>query len=665
MTDASSIVHRSNLIVGEAVGEAVGAERLTLRSVGLGIAVAVTCNFWIDASRYVVRSSWVEYGFIPTALIGVFLVLVALVNPALKAVRPGAGLTPTELLVVLCLGLAGCAYRGAAGILGIVASPYYFASPENQWDRYIHPYLPQWLIPTDRSGAMKWFFEGLPEGAPWPWQPWVSPLFWWMLPIAAMAVVSICLNVILRRQWAEHERLSYPLVGVALELIEGADADRRWPPFLRGRLFWAGFAVAFGTLAWNVIAYFAPATPTVPLTGSMFAFGKGFPPVYTLKSAFAIGFAYFANLEVLFSIWFFFVFYTVQVGILNRLGVNISFRPGLYPPSLYPIGGWECFGAFCVFVLWGLYVARGHLKDAVMAALGRRGAEDRGELISFRAAFWGVVLGWLVVVGWLVSVGLRPFLAFFVTGVGLLIAVGVTRIVVESGLMFVSAPVGQQDFTMLALGSNGMTPSSLVALGFSRLAPDFLGPFSHVVRWADFLRGNRRRLLVWTAVSMAVGATTTLATTFYLPYREGASNFGWEFRAGSHYTFLSVVSEAKDPAPPDWRLLLCFGVGAVTMSLLTFMRYRFPWWPLHPIGYTVASTNIIRNFVLSIFIGWACKYLIVRFGGVTFYRRARPFFLGLIAGHVAAVIFSFLIDVAFFPGAGHRIHPWIEPWLGY
>ena len=66
------------------------------------------------------------------------------------------------------------------------------------------------------------------------------------------------------------------------------------------------------------------------------------------------------------------------------------------------------------------------------------------------------------------------------------------------------------------------------------------------------------------------------------------------------------------------------------MALLTFMRYRFAWWPLHPIGYTVASTNIIRNFVLSIFIGWSCKYLIVRFGGVMLYQKAKPFFLGLI-----------------------------------
>ena len=29
--------------------------------------------------------------------------------------------------------------------------------------------------------------------------------------------------------------------------------------------------------------------------------------------------------------------------------------------------------------------------------------------------------------------------------------------------------------------------------------------------------------------------------------------------------------------------LTFFGVGAAAMSLLTFMQYRFPWWPIHPI----------------------------------------------------------------------------------
>jgi len=50
---------------------------------------------------------------------------------------------------------------GIAGFLmGVVASPYYFASPENRWGEMILPYLPSWIAPTDADNVMTHFFEG-------------------------------------------------------------------------------------------------------------------------------------------------------------------------------------------------------------------------------------------------------------------------------------------------------------------------------------------------------------------------------------------------------------------------------------------------------------------------------------------------------------------------
>ena len=61
---------------------------------------------------------------------------------------------------------------------------------------------------------MTWFFEGLPPGQAVPWGEWILPLFWWLSFIGAAACVSICLAVLLRRQWVDHERLVYPLANV-------------------------------------------------------------------------------------------------------------------------------------------------------------------------------------------------------------------------------------------------------------------------------------------------------------------------------------------------------------------------------------------------------------------------------------------------------------------
>jgi hypothetical protein len=41
----------------------------------------------------------------------------------------------------------------------------------------------------------------------------------------------------------------------------------------------------------------------------------------------------------------------------------------------------------------------------------------------------------------------------------------------------------------------------------------------------------------------------------------------------------------------------------------------------------------------GIFLGWLLKVLLVRYGGSGLYRRAKPFFIGLIIGEVFAAAF--------------------------
>ena len=52
------------------------------------------------------------------------------------------------------------------------------------------------------------------------------------------------------------------------------------------------------------------------------------------------------------------------------------------------------------------------------------------------------------------------------------------------------------------------------------------------------------------------------------------------------------------------------------------------------------------------------KGILLKIGGMTLYRRARPFFLGLLLGYVLGVGLCFLVDVIWFPSHGHMIHHW-------
>jgi uncharacterized protein DUF6784 len=66
--------------------------------------------------------------------------------------------------------------------------------------------------------------------------------------------------------------------------------------------------------------------------------------------------------------------------------------------------------------------------------------------------------------------------------------------------------------------------------------------------------------------------------------------------------------------------------------LMVIFRARLVWWPLSPIGLAMASTYAMDRIYFSVFVGWVIKVVIVRFGGLRLYRRAVPFFLGMLLG---------------------------------
>ena len=58
--------------------------------------------------------------------------------------------------------------------------------------------------------------------------------------------------------------------------------------------------------------------------------------------------------------------------------------------------------------------------------------------------------------------------------------------------------------------------------------------------------------------------------------------------------------------------------------------------------------------MFTLFMAWMIKSIMIRVGGLMLYNRGKPFFIGLTLGHFAAAGLSFIIDVIYFQGHGHR-----------
>ena len=645
---------------------AFGAHKdLTLRSILLGTGMVVVVNIGAPYAKYILHSSLLACDYLPFGVMLPFILIVAGLNPLIKAILPRAGLSPGELAVIFTMGLVGSTLPtfGLTGyLIATIASPYYYVTTENGWDEFIHPHLPGWLIPSNESGAMTWFFEGLPSDQSIPWGVWIPPLFWWLSFSVALLSVCFCLVVILRKQWIERERIVFPLAEVPLVMVKKSDHTQLMPDFMNTPLFWFGFSIPFLIVIWNVVGYFTPTFPTVPLKNNMQLI-QGIRPLHLNIYFPLVGFAYLINLEVAFSIWFFHLLGVAQVALYDRFGYTVGLGD-TYCSSSPPMA-WQGFGGFVILALWGVWMARDHLRDVFRKAFfGSPSVDDKGELLSYRTAVCGLIAGLLYMVVFLIATGMSPGVVVVFLFAVFVLYLGVTRIVIEGGLVFLRGPMIAQHFTAYTLGVTAISPPSMVALAvsyawFCDVKSFFMPALAHAAKLSDTLRLRREAILTAVGVALTVGVGTSIAYTLSMGYELGAYNYGdWIFRRGAETPYNAIIKKMQNPFETDWRRIGLMGAGASVMAGLTFLRYRFTWWPLHPIGFPVAYTLPVRLSAFSIFLSWAAKSIILRFGGIQLYRKAQPFFFGIIAGYFVGCGISFFVDMAWFPGQGHRIYGW-------
>jgi hypothetical protein len=256
--------------------------------------------------------------------------------------------------------------------------------------------------------------------------------------------------------------------------------------------------------------------------------------------------------------------------------------------------------------------------------------------------------------------------AIFLFLFGLMVLyVGVTKVVAQCGLVYFRGPMTAQSATMHLLGTASLTPASMAGLALSfgiccDAKTSVATMLAHIGRLAGAIPVSRRAVLAASVLALAIGMAASFVITLDVAHDWGAYNFGsYEFQYGNLNIMNDVVAKMRTPTELKWETVLWLGIGAAAMALMTFLRYRFLWWPIHPVGFTAGGLNWpIRASAFSLFLAWSCKLAILKIGGIRAYERARPFFLGTLLGYITGVAASFVIDVIWFPGQGHTLHHW-------
>jgi len=611
------------------------ASRRCLRARALFLAVVLSAPtvYWL------IYIEVVKYAGYPTTTslfynVVVALVLVRLVTDGLRCIGLGDLLSTEDIravYVILALVSAGASLDFTQTLMGIIAYPHHYATPDNDFATELLPVLPEHLV-ISKGESSRAFWEGGSALTARTAAGFSGPLAWWGLFCMFLLLAGGGLVMLLHRRWSETEHLTYPILEVPAAL-----ADMRQPLF-RGKLFLLGFAVAAGIETLNSLNTLNPVWPGIPVRAWHPPFNLagqiadhpwnaiGYMPLSFYPFAIGQGFLLPTNLS--FSCWFFYLQWQAQKVLCAWLGLSgIPNAPFIREQS---------FGGFLGLAVFAAWLSRaGWLREVRAAWRGTPHPESRDA----RVALACLIAGFVGLVWFSVRAGMSPLYAIAFFAIFLAIGLAIARIRAEMGL-----PVHDLHYS----GPTQMLPEVLGSANLSR------GNLAVGELYYWFNRAYRSHYMPHQAEGFRF-----LADGGGLAGKMGLFGFAWGlgvalsfiiqlklvFHAGGAAGCVSNVplwiggepwreymTHVNAPVGPNLRGAgaILFGMAFTVTSML--LSTRVSAWPVHPVGYAVSSSWAMERLWCPLMIAWAWKTLLTRYGGGTAYRRAVPFAVGLVVG---------------------------------
>jgi hypothetical protein len=612
---------------------ALPTAQLTWRGVVLAIVCQVALLFWVVRSEITARvfmSSW------SICLPGILLLLgLRIAGAALGRFR----LTQAELLtcyiaISTTVMLAG--YNFMQLWLPALGTPFFFATGGNRWGE-LHPYIPTWLAPRDPE-ALRGLFAG---SSPIPWRHWWLPLLAWASLMLAVAGLTLCLAILLGRRWIRRERLAFPTATLPLEITASDTA------LFRNRLFWIAFLIPAVLESLLAINYYVPSVPALTLKHRDVSEGlvnlpwTALRPIVFGLTPFIVGLAFLAPTDVSLSIWVFHWFVKLQrlvallYGYVDATDLGSRGEPHLDDQT---VGAFVGYGLFILWGFWRYDRGRSRAQRRADAIPEQDAGLDRLATVGLTATSAYVLL-------FMTAAGMPLSLAVGVLSLYILIVLVMSRARAEAGFAWTYGPdrgtASISHVLVQTFGSSGYSTRSLALLGFFhwfwwdlRFSP--MPGQMEALKIGDSMRLPWRRLIGFMLLTLLVA----LLAGGYACLRD-SYHFGW----ATSYVYVGPAAGAKvgmrlardwieNPSSPRWDRTSWAVGGAAFTLLLAAMRQRLLWWPLHPVGYVMASTPTSYSFWGHYFVAWALKSLILRYGGMRLYRQFLPCVLGMILGDI-------------------------------
>ncbi|HLK57707.1 MAG TPA: DUF6785 family protein [Chthonomonadaceae bacterium] len=613
---------------------------VTWRSVLLCLILLPINSYWV------VQMEVVRYSAHPTTISLLFntifeLLVLTVLNKGVQKIAPRWALQRGELLLIytiLCIGSCVSGHDMLQVFVPMLTWTFKHMNSSNGWEKLINPHLRPGLFISDEA-IWKGYYQG--NDSIWQWKyirAWLPVTLIWTAFVSTLLFVMLSINALLRKQWTDNERLTYPIVQLPLQIT----SEQAFQPkgVFRNRLFWAGFIIAGLIDQINSLNYYYPSIPTVFTPGfgqSFLDLGQFFTskPWYALGWTplsfypFMIGLGMLMPLDFLFSCVFFYWFWKFE----KVASVALAFDQD----PRFPYTENQAFGAYLSFCLFSIYVSRNYIVEMFRRAFGRRSTlDDTHEPMRYRTAMLSILVGVAALVAFGSYLGMPWWIGVAFFGIYFALALAITRMRAELGTpMHDLHFTGPETIMTRVFGVNNFDADNLTVFAlffwFNRAYRSH--PMPHQLEGFKLAEQSRTEYRKWSMAMLILGSIAVFVAFWailHLMYHYGAEaksklSFGAE-------PFNKLEGWLKTPQHGKFEEFLSICIGFGIAFLLQFLRMRFPWWPLHPLAFAVTSSWEINLVWGPLFLAWIFKSLILRYGGRGGFQKALPFFIGLMLG---------------------------------
>ncbi|RLI28315.1 hypothetical protein DRO58_02415, partial [Candidatus Bathyarchaeota archaeon] len=517
-------------------------------------------------------------------------------------------------------------------------------------------------------------------GAATDWGAWSGAILFWSFYLIAFFLFGSSLMLLFRRRWLDIERVPFPYVLAAHELIRNVSGEPREKKVTKW--FVIGFVVAllfelqvFSTylfpwwpdlLAWRGTAVDSTSPqgcvciyPNDPIESALVWW-----PGYT-KNLLPFLVYYLAPLNVTFTVWVFFILMVILAQIAYIMGYYTGvFETGsfcrmeglagfhmspLFGPPYYWIFQGMIGGTLAVTVMM-MFHARSYLAETIRLAMrGGRSPEEANEPFTYRQIYTFIILSAIILLAFCFSAGLS-----IGTSLAVLIVLGFVNTVAAAYVLGLSGcgylhnipywpswplrfiwPTAPQNYStdwvmsniFFNMGINHAThgPTTGAYLTIQNL------------KMSGMAKMNLKDTFILTSIAAIIAIFVANSTRVWVVNLLGVNRVPvWGSCSVTNYCFGAPNLETYNEVAPLEVQLSAAGAGFIITVILSLLNARFIWWPLHPIGFVIATSmgfNMMREW--NAMLGaWIAKFLTLRVGGSRAYEEyGVPFVSGGIAGY--------------------------------